>query len=249
MMRRLVFLTILTTTAFTAGSLAPAHSLTRPDSCAHPTVLRGDTAGVAFADHYRVNNDDWTGAGKTTTTVCSPSDWTSVVNEHGMPASGVKTYPDSERTFTDWSTCASQPALSSFSTLTSSYAITAPAASASYDAAYDLFIGGGACAGPSIEVMVWNRWRHIDVPAAQPATIGGVAYDVFHSGSYIQVRQHKQSLHGTVDLLAILTYLKGQGLLSPAQTLLFVQYGFEVLTTRGRDLPFTLAGFSVTSAP
>ena len=48
-----------------------------------------------------------------------------------------------------------------------------------------------------------------------------------------------------MNLLAVLHFLEQHGLTRAADTLQFVQYGVEVLTTQGRDLPFRLTGFSV----
>lgn len=235
-------LSLLVALALLSAAMALPARATSTLACAHPATVSGTTGGVPYPDHYRVNADDWTGAGTTSVKACSPSDWTATVNQRGAPATGVKTYPDSERTFTDWATCASQPPLGSFTKLRSTYAMTLPAAG-SWDAGYDIYIDGGACPGTSTELMVLNQWRGVDWPASTRTTIDGVGYDVVQSSHFVQLRRVHQVDDGSVNLLAVV-----QHYMQPADSLLFVQYGVEVLTTRGHDLPFTLNAFTVVSS-
>lgn len=243
-MRRLC---LLVAAALTFGLVTAASGCTPPLSCSNPTKLTG-TQGTLHFPPYVVQQDQWTGQGQQTMWVCNERDWKAVANQTGAPSTGVKTYPDSGKTYTDWQYCSSQPVLSSFSKLSSSFAFQGPTAGA-WDAGYDVFLNGGVCGKPVTEIMVWNQWRGLSVPAAQShPTIGGVAYDVYHSGGYIQVRRHVQATSATTDLLAIFRYLEGQGLVRAADTLQFVQYGAEILTTYGNDLTFRLTGFSVADA-
>jgi hypothetical protein len=177
--------------------------------------------------------------------VCSASNWTATVNQKGAPETGVKTYPDSMKAYTDWVHCSSQPAVRSFTTLRSTFAERGPKAG-SWNFAYDVFLNGGACKQPSTEVMVWNQWRAISVPRAQfHTTIAGVAYDVYHSGRYIQLRRRHQVAKGSVDLLAVLHALQKRKLVHAGDTMQYVQYGVEVLTTYGHNQPFRVQGFTV----
>lgn len=234
--------------------LAPLFSVatataTSPLTCANPITIKGKEGGHQFPP-YLVQQDVWSGEGKQVMHACGANNWEADVTQHGKPETGVKTYPDSGKTYTDWSSCKSQPALSSFATQTTTYGEQAPPADAkhaSWDAAYDIFINGSVCHKPLTELMIWNQFQGISVPNAQlHPTIDGIAYDVFHSNGYIQMRMVNQNASGSVNLLNVYSYLEGQGLLSPSDTLAFVQYGFEVLTTYKVQMPFYLTDFSVT---
>lgn len=223
----------------------PATASDAAASCAHRAVLTGYEAAVQYPP-YMVQQDVWTQQGKQTMSVCSEARWTATVNQKGAPETGVKTYPDSGKVYTDWAHCSSQPAVKSFTTLRSTFAERAPRAG-SWDFAYDVFLNGGTCNKPVTEVMVWNQWYQVSVPRAQlHATIDGVAYDVYHSGHYIQVRRVHQVASGVVNLAAVFRYLTQRQLISAADSVQFVQYGVEVLTTQGRNMQFDLTGFSVS---
>jgi hypothetical protein len=193
-----------------------------------------------------VQQDVWQEVGSQTMWVCGISNWKAVARQTGPASSGVKAYPDSEVRDTDWSTCASQTPLGNLTKWTSTFAHSTPAAG-SWDAAYDIWLNGPACGKPLIEVMIWSQYRGISVPAAQKhPVIAGTAYDYFRSGSYIQFRMHNQRSAGTVNILAVMGWLVSQGVVRWSDTRVTTKYGFEVLTTGGRDLPFWLTGFGVT---
>lgn len=209
-------------------------------SCSNPTTVQGTSGGVAYPGGYRVNSDDWTGAGSTVVRACSEHEWIATVTQRGAPATGVKTYPDSERTWTDWSTCASQPRVDSFKTLTSTYAMTLPNAG-SWDAGYDVFLDGGPCHKPTTEIMVLNRWRNVDWPASTSVTLGGVDYWVAQGTNFVQLRRKVQVSSGSQNLRVVLRRYAPKD-----ATVQFVQYGVEVLTTRGKPETFKLTDFSVS---
>jgi hypothetical protein len=218
--------------------------MTAPGDPKH-NVLDGYEGTLSFPP-YTVQQDVWTRQGRQTMRVCSASHWTATVNEKGAPASGVKTYPDSNRSFTDWRHCSSQPRVSSFSKLSSSYTEKSPAAG-SWNATWDVFLDGGVCGKPTTEVMVVNEWHNVDFPTTRlHPKIGGVAYDLTVGNHFLQFRKKHQSSSSTVNWLPIFSYLRSKRLVSPSATLQFVQAGIEVLTTGGKNLPFSLTHFSVT---
>ena len=243
-----------------------------PVSCKDPKMLSASPTDPQRAHGYEggvqcgkdfVQQDVWSQKGSQWMKVCSVSDWEVIAQQDGKPESGVKTYPDSELRFTDYSKCSSQPTLASFKSLSSSYGHVAPNSS-SWDFAYDIFIGGGACKTPITEVMIWTQWHDVSPPVAQMlTTIDGVSYDVYHhnstgGGSYIQMRMKNQNTSGKVDILKVFEYLGTQGLLALAtDTLQFVQYGVEVLTTcaapytvgcKGINATFSVNAFDVSYA-
>jgi hypothetical protein len=117
-MRRLAVLLVVVSGA--GAALLPGYAGAAParaPQCAHPTTLTGYEGTASFPSGLFVQQDVWTQQGAQTMRVCSPSSWTATVNQRGAPATGVKTYPDTSRTFTDWSHCASQPRVDSFTKL------------------------------------------------------------------------------------------------------------------------------------
>lgn len=224
---------------------APAGAVT----CANPTTLNGYEGTIQYPGSLFVQQNVWTQQGAQTMHVCGPSEWDAVANQSGEPASGVKTYPDTSATLTDWSTCDSAPTIGALKTMRGTYGNVPPTDLASYDYAWDLFIGGGPCANdPFVEVMVWTHWNDVDVPTAQlHPTIGKKTYDFYHAGSYMQFRQQVQTDRGTTPLKQVLKYLVKQGLVSASGHVLFAQYGPEILTTFGQDVTFGINRFSVST--
>jgi hypothetical protein len=235
---------LLVAAVVVAAVAVPSSARAATLSCAHPTTLTGYEGTRQFPP-YAVQQGVWTQQGRQTMKVCSESEWTATVNQKGAPETGVKTYPNSARMFTDWSHCSSQPRVGSFTKLQSSFAERSPKAG-SWDAAYDVFVDGSVCGKPTTEIMVWTHWRDVWVPRAQlHPVIGHVKYDLYHSGHYFQFRRHTQAASTTVDFAAVFRYMQRAHLLSSSATLQFVEAGTEVLTTRGRNLPFSLTRFSV----
>jgi hypothetical protein len=219
-------------------------------NCDTPQHLAGYHGTIQYNAIDFVEQDVWTEQGSQTMDVCGIDNWRATARQSGAPATGVKTYPSSEHRYTDWSTCASQPRISSFNTLTGSYQHTGPDAG-SWDATWDIWLDGSVCGKPSPEVMVLTQWRAVDFPTAQlHPTIAGTAYDLQYSTAshFFQFRQQTQTTSGTVNIKAILNYLVGQGFFTSASTIVAVKYGFEVLTTYNTDQPFWLTDFSVSDS-
>lgn len=216
--------------------------------CSNPTVQSGYEDGIAFPGGFRTNVDGWTHTGRYTMSVCSPSDW-SVVAKQKTGLLQVRAYPDSERTFTDNATCASQVPLGQFTKLKSTFSHVLPSVKTSFDAAYDLFLDGERCGQGLVEVMVWTRWVNVAVPAPQlHITVDGIAYDIYHSGSYIQVRMVEQRDSGAVNFKHLFEAMYGVGLLKPTDSLAFLRYGIEVLSSYGKNATFAVDGFTVKDA-
>jgi hypothetical protein len=229
--------------------VTPVGAATRTLGCSNPKVMKTDGTtpgyeGTLSFPPYVVQQDVWTQQGQQTMYVCNEHDWNAIAKQSGAPATGVKTYPDSQKTYTDWQHCSSQPPLSSFSKLTGAYGEVSPNAG-SYDWAWDIFLNN-FCGKPLTEVMVLNQWRNVDYPASQSVTIDHVPYLYYHSGTIIQFRRVHQNSSDTVNLLRVLHWCQRHGLVTSTDTMQFVAYGVEVLTTRGKNVPFSLNRFSVT---
>lgn len=243
-MRR--FLVIATALALICGFAIPTAQAAPPSlSCSNPQKLTSTEGTLHFPGNLTVQQDEWSPRkGETQSMlVCSPSSWQATVSVGGQPEDGVTTYPDSGTTYPD--NCGQTHKLSEFAAITSTYATTPPTDPASWDYAYDLFLGGGICKEHFTEVMVWDKWNDVSVPKAQlHAIIDGDAYDIFHSDGYIQVRRVNQNTSGTVNLGHVLAYLYIEGLITNVH-LIFTQDGYEVLTTFGAPVTFPLTDFSI----
>ncbi|HEX4489666.1 MAG TPA: hypothetical protein VH914_00525 [Acidimicrobiia bacterium] len=91
--------------------------------------------------------------------------------------------------------------------------------------------------------MVLPSWRAVDFPTPdETTTIGSARYDVTVAPGFVRLRAQHQSSSARVNLLAVLRCYA-----QPSDTVQFVQAGVEVLTTRGRDLDFSLTRFAVTT--
>lgn len=242
-------LALIVCTVFTIGATSCG---TAKLTCANPKKLTTYHGTLSYPP-YVVQQDVWTNVGAQTMYVCGPGNWKAIARQSGAPATGVKTYPDTQKTYTDWQHCSSQPLIGSFTKLTSSFRHLGPNAG-SYDYAYDLFFNNSLCNQPLTELMVFTQWRGLSLPAAQlHPVIAGVAWDIYHSQRadgfrYIQVRFHKQRTAGTVNFIPLIHYLEAQHLLRTTDSLQFLAYGPEILTTYGANLPFWLTGFSVSDA-
>lgn len=240
-----------------AGETPAIRQASRPAlACADPTVLTGYHDGIAFPGNLRYNNDVWQEVGKVKASVCAIDDWTAISTQSGPPALGVRAYHAGEFTTTDWQFCSSQPRLDSFTKLKTTFA-HAPASPIHHtvDWAFDIFAGSGACNRPLTEIMWFSDWSDdLSLPAPQyTATLSGVPVDIYWStfaegGKYIQIRQQTQTLSGKVNWLPVFRYLERKGLLVMSDTMMFLRYGVEVLTTYGQKVPFTLTGFDVKAA-
>lgn len=224
-------------------------------SCPKPTVLIGYEGTLSYPP-YVVQQDVWQQIGAQTMKVCSEHEWQATCNQSGAPATGVKTYPDSGLTYTDWNVDPG-PAVSTFSHLATTFGHAMPTGKFSCDWAYDLFfnVNIGKPVNPFLELMILTQWANVDFPNPQfkAVAIGGHTFDVYHSeGSdgkrFVQMYLSPQASKGTIHWLPIFHWLEKQSLLHPNDLLAFLQYGVEVLTTYGVDITFGLNAFSVTDA-
>lgn len=227
------------------ASTAHASGLT----CSNPTTVTGNQ-GTLHLPPYVYQNDDWSGAGSTTGHVCSASDWEAIVNQTGDPATGVKTYPDSQKTYTDWASYCG-PAWSSFPKWRMKFGEVVPGGTPAWDAGADIFLGGGSC-GTFREIMVLPNSRNVDfpTPTVSNVTIGTTVYNVYYNadGSFVQFYNVTKTDSGTIHLKQLFNWLAARGLVSPSDKVRFAAYGFEVLTTYGADVPFDLTNFAVIDA-
>jgi hypothetical protein len=235
----------------TEAPKVPTSASTQPtvSSCTHPTFATSNAEGSQSwdDDYYWTNNDAWNGNhGPQTLHACSSSSWYAVSNQ---PDDGgaVETYPDTEY---DVGGRGSTPrAISTFSSVTSSFAEQAPAVG-QWDAGYDIWTNnwGG-------EVMIWNQasssLNGIYPPGdCVPVTIAGVGYCEWNHGGYgteVILERDTQVASGSVDILATLKWLETQGLIKATDTLTQIEYGIEVSSTAGGPQTFVVSNFTVNA--
>jgi hypothetical protein len=232
-------------TACTGGVSNPTPTPTR--TTASPTTSPGggvppDAAWVAtgaFAswtnNGYTLNNDVWgSGAGPQTIWARTGTNWGVVANH--PRTSGVKSYPHTGKTL--------NRTLSSLSSVTSSFNVTVPG-DGDYETTYDIWANNNA-----FEVMIWTNQRGAvgpiaesydqngAVPSARNVNVGGHTWNVYRgsngSNAVFSFLRTSATNSGTVDVLAVLNWLRTQGWWGNV-TVGEAQFGFELSGTAGQS--------------
>ena len=179
---------------------------------------------------------------KQTLYACSHSNWYVVADMNNDSGDGaVKTYPDVQKNF-------SEPAISSFHSISSTFAETGPGTGI-YEDAYDIWINGVASSG-STELMIWTDNFH-QVPAGSvqaTATLGGRTYKVWKTGSYIAFAASANFSSGTLNLLQFFNWVMAKGWMRASSTLGQIDYGAELVSTNNVPATFTFTNFSVSTS-
>ena len=150
--------------------------------------------------------------------------------------------PNSHRDFD------SEPKISSFSSITSTFAESGPGTGI-YEDAYDIWLNGIADNG-STEVMIWND-NHGQTPSGSvqgTAAIDGRSYTVWRDGTYIAFVATSNFTSGDLNLRAFFQYLMSKGWLSGSATLGQVDYGAELVSTSGVPATFSFGNFAVNAS-
>jgi hypothetical protein len=194
---------------------------------------------------YTVRNDVWgSGAGPQTIWANSYSNWGVWANHPNT--GGVKSYPHSARYV--------GKTLSTINSCTSSFNITTPA-SGSYSSDYDIWDVNN-----SYEIMLWMNKRgsvgpisytydsNGAVPVNTNLSLGGHTWNVYRgsngSNQVFSFIRTSNTNAGTVDIKAILNWIKNQGWYGNI-TLGEVQFGFEITSSSG-GLDFIANSYSVS---
>jgi hypothetical protein len=201
--------------------------------------------GITLGSFY-VDTDTWNAASypvSQTMYVCDYDNWYVIAKMDNTTGDGaVKTYPDVHEDF------GSAPAVSSFTSISSSFAHAGPHVGI-YEFAYDIWLNG--VAGPSsIEVMIWtDNFNQVPSGSVQETfMLGGQSYQVWKSGNYIAFVDTTNVTSGTLDLLAIFNHLIAKGWVPSNATLGAIDYGVELVSTGGMDATFAVTGFSLTTS-
>jgi hypothetical protein len=200
--------------------------------------------GITLSGFY-VDTDTWNAANyqvSQTMYVCDYNKWYVVANMNNNTGDGaVKTYPNVHKDFSG------APQISSFSTMSSSFAETAPHVGI-YEYAYDIWLNGIATNG-STEVMIWTD-NYNQVPSGsvlETVVFDGQSYQVYKSGSYIAFVDTTNVRSGTVNLLSFFNHIIAKGWIPAASTVGAIDYGIELVSTNGADATFQVDNFSLTT--
>jgi hypothetical protein len=154
----------------------------------------------------------------------------------------VKTYPNVHKDY-------SGRTISSFTTLSSSFAATSPNVGI-YNVAYDLWLNGV----PNDEIMIWTDNFH-QFPAgskfASNVSFSGYLWNVYATSGngYIAFvpANSARVTSGTINIKAMLDYLVAQGRRSASDTVDQIGYGVEIVDTGGAPATWNFTNFSITS--
>jgi hypothetical protein len=139
------------------------------------------------------------------------------------------------------------PLISSFTTISSSFAHTAPHVGI-YEFAYDIWLNGIASSG-STEVMIWTD-NYNQVPSGssqETVSFDGQSYNVYKAGSYIAFVDTNNVTSGTVNLLSFFNHIIAKGWIPSNSTVGAIDYGVELVSTNGADATFAVNDFSLTT--
>jgi hypothetical protein len=203
---------------------------------------------------FIIHNNMWNTSGyrvSETVEACSYDSWNVIATADNSSGDGaVKTYPNVHKDYHNWST-GSEPPLSNYPTLSSSFAATGPNTGI-YNIAYDIWLNGvGNGGGSNREVMIWT-----DNQAQRPAgsvvatglAFGGQTWTLWATGDnrILSFVAGTDMAAGTVNIRAMLDYLISHGRVPANSTLGQICYGVEVVSTNGAPGTFRFTGFSLT---
>lgn len=216
----------------------PAHS----GSCTKPQFVTSQAFGGWTDGAYYLYNNMWNVSGYSvsqTLYACSHSNWYVVAEMNNDSGDGaVKTYPNVQMNF-------NEPKISSFHSITSTFAETGPGTGI-YEDAYDIWINGVASSG-STELMIWTaNVRQVPSGSVQATvTFGGRTYKVWKSGSYIAFVAATNFSAGSMNLLQFFDWVIAKGWIPASSTLGQIDYGAEIVSTNGVPATFTFTNFFV----
>jgi hypothetical protein len=194
---------------------------------------------------YTLNNDVWGSSNPQTIWARTGTNWGVVAN---FPrTSGVKSYPHTGKTI--------NRTLSSLRSVSSSFNVSVPS-DGDYETAYDIWANNYA-----YEVMIWTNQKGAvgpiaesydsngAVPNARNVNVGGHTWNVYRgsngSNAVFSFLRTSATNSGTVDVLAVLNWLRTQGWWGDV-TVGDVQFGFELTGTAGQS-NFVCNSFSLSS--
>jgi hypothetical protein len=235
---------------FAAASPTPSPSPTGAPSstCTNPVYATAATDYHWFApgesDTY-VNNNVWNGqnGGTQTINICNLGSWYVSANWINNPSS-----PGDIMSYPSVCECSFNQAMSTFHTLNSSFAESAPYIG-EWNFAYDIFMSSGQ------EIMIDNDQNNHGTGLQQggiAANIDGVPYHVIKGGNTIYILRDVNARSGNINFLDIYAWIVAQGWNTMSDKLNLFGYGVEISYTEsspGHQGPqrFDLTNFTLTA--
>lgn len=252
MVRKAILATVAVLTLF-AGLVVGAFvtPAARAATCTNPSTVFHGQGSTGLGDYY-ADADMWNAGGYDITQtmgVCSHDSWYVDVSAADHSDGAVLSYPNVHRDYHNWSTGA-EPPISSFGSIRSSFAHTAPSGG-TWDVAYDIWLNGVGDDNAT-ELMMWTQHSGQTPSGTKRGTVSidGHSWDLWTTddNKYIAFVATQSVTSGTLDLKAVMQYLMDHGRLSTSSTLGQVDYGVEIVSTGGSQKHFDFTDFSVTAA-
>ncbi|HSW79879.1 MAG TPA: hypothetical protein VLG47_03820 [Candidatus Saccharimonadales bacterium] len=208
-----------------------------------PTNPSDPQDGVTLSGYY-ITGDTWNfqpyPGSQQTMYICNYNNWYAMVNVNDNTHNGdVKSYPNVHKDFNN-------PAISTFNTITSTFAHTAPS-TGDWDYSYDVWLNDY-----NIELMIWTQsnGKQAHVPCCSltaSTTIDGINYGIHKSGGYIAYDMPTTMTSGTLNIKHILNDMVSRGYITNSATLAQIDYGVETCNTNSVNTRFDVNNFSVTT--
>lgn len=216
-------------------------------------------AGIVNSNGYNtyVANNMW-GANAGTTqsvTAYNPGNWWCTASAVPNGYSGVQTYPNIQQLFNDWTGAGwnagptmTETPIASLKSLTSTYAESMGDTTGVYaEAAYDLWTSAG-------EIMIWVDTTVLrGAGGAQKITTGTLGpypftfYQYPSAGGTPMIIFDHNTPSGTVDILAALNWLVAQKVIPASTTIGQLDFGWEICSTAGRTVTFTISNYTISA--
>jgi hypothetical protein len=200
----------------------------------------------ASGQMFQMQNNEWNTDAKSLGTqsiwASSPSDW-GVTANFRAGTTQVLTYPDAQYLY--YNTQEVSPALSSFTSITSSWTESQPTSSGYIgEAAYDIWLNSW-----NTEVMIWvdNHGQDHGSDRVASTTISGYGLTLYMYYSERIVTLNTNHSSGSIDVLAVLNWLRSGGYIPSSSTLTAIDFGWEICSTGGVPGSFQVSSYSLSS--
>ncbi|MEP7022914.1 MAG: hypothetical protein ABJB47_03700 [Actinomycetota bacterium] len=206
----------------------------------HPAFESSDAFGIWQSGRFLVYNNEWNTAVAGPQTIWADSHQHWGVESTQSATTEVKTYPNVQLNYH------SQP-YTTIRSLRSTFTESMPAVSDfDAEAAYDIWLNKF-----SVEVMVWVD-NHGQTPSGHIIArikIYGQEFAVWQGSQdqYSFTLSGKQETSGRVHLFSAVRWLVNHGFLSSSDTLDQVGFGWEIASTDGKPMDFTMTRYSLTT--
>ncbi len=223
---------------------------TQNTSCTNPVWTSADPNGMYETNGYFVHNNMWNTSanpGPQTTYVCAFNNWYVISNQINS-AGAVKTYPNVHKDFNNLN----GTAFSSFNTITTTFAATAPKVGI-YNVAYDLWLNGVGWGGGSTEFMIWTE-NFGQTPLGnkqESITFSGQVFDSYYyndgNANVVTLVAKSTMNSGSFNLKEMISWGISKGWVPANPTVNQIGFGVEVVSTNGTPATFKFTDFSVTA--